>query len=61
LSKHRLAGILLAGIAALVLASSWPAYAHRHDRPVLFYYGAAPEAPSETAFVVLNPFRDRQG
>lgn len=36
-------------------------YHVRYTRPMLYYYGAAPEVPGGTAIVLMNPLRDRAG
>jgi hypothetical protein len=49
-----LVALTVALFAALVFL-----YAHRLDRPMLYYYGASPELPQGRAVSFLNPFRDR--
>jgi hypothetical protein len=52
--------IAVAGAALVVFAGTFFLYARRFDRPVLYYYGPAPEVPQGTAIAILNPFRDRK-
>ncbi|HTW59646.1 MAG TPA: hypothetical protein VMD99_16075 [Terriglobales bacterium] len=58
--SRKLPKILLLGAVALIVPSIFLAYVQRFDRPVLYYYGAAPVVPHGSAIAILNPFRGRK-
>ena len=56
---RRLSILATFSTGVIVMFGAYFLYSHRIDRPILYYYGAAPEAPQGSAFAILNPFRDR--
>jgi hypothetical protein len=52
--------LIIAGLLSFVVIAPLFLYNQRFDRPVLYYYGASPDAPQGTAIPILNPFRDRK-
>src|SRR5258708_855498 len=59
-SKPRMARIILGTTGTVVLLGSLLLYGHRSDHPMLYYYGASPEAPGGKAVPILNPLRNRK-
>jgi hypothetical protein len=59
-SRHRYR-LLLVALALSALATLSVLYLIRSNHPILYYYGASPEAVAQgTAIAILNPLRNRK-
>ncbi len=59
--KFRVGRFLSIAVVILVaIISAFLLYASRQPKPMLYYYGGAPEVPDGTAIAIMNPFRDKR-